>query len=314
MCDHKWHSICWIELGHIVSHNQAHLALAAATVSASTGRVHLTAWALGHHLRCAGSQQDRIKAVRRRTNPLSHSTSFHKAPGAGGSALPTPATYSGRYAKQPSMQPLRHSTGSLKATLRQAAHLRAEHAGQSHAAKHAPSSSKEAIPSVAAVAELTQGDVSAKHARRAKQAQGVKRLKAGPAADAAVMPNLTRGSSRASAVHAGHLQPADAAQPAQHMPGRLAADPDAANDLASTSGMSTQASLQATSSPWSSKSPSGRLSALERMLQALPERGPKRGLCQHDQVGLNCKLVAVLINIGVSGPTRCHAVRFCQMF
>ena len=198
----------------------------------------------------------------------------------------------------------------MRATLKQAAHLRAEHAGQNHAVKHAPSSSKEGMPSVAAAAELIQGDVSAKHARHAKQAQGVKTLKVGPVADAtdaAVMPILTRACSRASAVHARHLQTADAAQPAQHMPSRLAADPDAANDLASTSGMGTQASLQATPSPWSSKSPSGRLSALERMLQALPERGPKRGLSQHDQVGPNCKLVAVLNGIGVSDHTRCCA-------
>ena len=189
----------------------------------------------------AGSQQDRIKAIKGKTHPLSRSTSFSKAASSGKSALAAPATYSGRYSKQPSTQSLRHSTGSLKATLRQAAQ---SHAGQKRVLQ-APA------PSAARVNP------------------------AGTLSHSAHVPVV----KRAAAMHAERSQ---AVATSQHMPSRLAADPNAANDLASGTASGSHAMSEAASSPWSSKSPNGQLSALERMLQALPERSTKQA--QHEQV------------------------------
>lgn len=226
---------------------------------------------------CAGSQQGRIKAIKRKTHPLSHSTSFPKAPSSGKSALP--ATYSGRYSKQPSTQSLRHSTGSLKATLRQAAQPHAEHAGQRQSAKHAQASNR--APTLSAAAESPSGINSSKHAQRALQAPVPSAAKPSPAETS---PHSARvpAVNRAAAVHAWRSQATDMSQ---HVPSRLAADPNAANDLASSTAKGSHASSEAALSPWSSKSPNGQLSALERMLQALPERSSKRA--QHEQVGYN---------------------------
>lgn len=180
------------------------------------------------------------------------------------------------------MQSLRHSTGSLKATLRQAAQSHAEHAGQRHSVKHAQASNR--APTLSAAAESPSGIKSSKHAQCALQAPVPSAAKSSPAETSPHSPRAP-AVNRAAAVHAGRSQATDMSQ---HVPSRLAADPNAANDLASGTAMGAHASSEAALSPWSSKSPHGQLSALERMLQALPERSSKRA--QHEQVGLQLHL------------------------
>lgn len=235
----------------------------------------------------AGSQRDSVMSSKRSAQPLSHSISFTKIPKSKGSALPVPAAYSGRHAKQGSSHSLRHSTGSLKATLRRAAQSHAEPAGHLHA-KQAQHASREAKPSATAAELAGHG----RAAKRAQQAQGLSKAKAAPAIAAADAPRLavqTTVPNRVGTTQPGHVQAVEKPQPVQHAPSRLAADPGAANDLASNSDGGSQASVGVGSSPWSSKSPHGQLNALQRMLQALPERGTNRGGLEHDQVCPRCK-------------------------
>lgn len=190
-----------------------------------------------------------------------------------------PSTYSGRHAKQGSCQSLRHSTGSFKATLRQAAQLSAQPASHANATMQTQRFSKDAKHSTKA-SEVPVKD------KAVKEPQGLSmKVKAKPTAPASkALSSSTGPAVHAMSTHAvDHSQPA---KPAQSTPSRLAADPGAAHDLASNADAVSGQSQQDKASPWSSKSPAGQLSALERMLQALPERVTTRSSSRLEQVCL----------------------------
>lgn len=248
------------------------------------------AWLLTALSCYAGGKVKGDEGIQRRAHPLSHSSSFaKKAPLSGGSALPTPATYSGRYAKaasgpvpggQQNSTALRHSTGSLEAALPQPS---AAHAGRAHAAQQVkrPNSARADPAGFKVPAKQAQMPNSAREHPAAAASRKTALSRAGPS-QVAKQPTHAQTKPRAKPAAAPKEATAAMLPARQRLTCRLVKqaplvtrvqpDPAAAKDLASKPVGSSEPEVGSVSPVWSSQSPHGQLSMLESMLQALPQR------------------------------------------